>query len=111
MDKSQLAQFREIIGALLAQTRAGKVEWEQQELFGNLTTTLANGQISLSLDRDQDTVISIYDTYGNVLETINAGYIQYKELKADADKLYELARRSALEIDSKLESILREITA
>ena len=111
MDENHLAQLREIIGALSARTRADEVEWERDELSGNITSTLSNGQIVLGKDRDFDTVIKIMDTYGNVLEEINAGYRIYADLKEYADELYQLARRSAFQVDSKLESILREITA
>lgn len=111
MDENHLSQLREIIGALSARTRQDKVEWVWDDLWRNLTTTLASGKVTLEKDRDLDTVIKIVDTYGNVLEEVNAGFKIYVDLKEDADALYDLARRSALQIDSKLESILREISA
>ena len=111
MDENHLSQLREIIGALTARTRQGKVEWVWDDLWGNLSTTLANGKVVLDKDRDLDTVIKIMDSYENVLQEINAGFKIYADFKEGADALYDLARRSALQIDSKLDSILREISA
>ena len=110
MREHQQIQLRDIIGALLVRTREGKVEWGWDERLAISTATLANGRVILSKDRDRDTVVRIQDTDSNTLEDINVAYLQYKHLQRQADELYELARRSGLQIDSKLESILREIS-
>ena len=109
MVEDQMGQLRAIIAFLRIRTREGRVEWAWDE--ESATTTLANGQVVVSKDRDFDTVIEIQDSDLNNLEVINVGYPRYSDLKEEADELYELARRSALQIDSKLESILREISA
>ena len=64
----------------------------------------------ISKDPDFDTVVEIEDTDSNKLEEINTGYHTYIVLKPEADELYGLARRRALQIDSKLESILSELS-
>ena len=110
MDENQLAQLRDIIGALLAQTRVDNVDWEWREDGDYVCATLANGEIVVSKDNDFDTEIQIYDTDSNILVKVNTGYRIYASLKADADELYQLARSSALQLDFKLESILREIS-
>ncbi len=111
MDENYLSQLREIIGTLTVRTRESKMEWIWDEWSKNLTAKLTNGQIVISKDRDFDTVIRIVDTDENVLEEINAGYRIYADLKEDSDELHQLARRSALKVDSKLDSILQEISA
>ena len=111
MDENQLVQLREIIGALTVRTHEGRIEWAWDEDMGSVTATLANGRVILSRDRDFDTVMVIQDADSNFLERINVGYRQYVDLKFEEDELYRLARRSALQVDSKLDSILREISA
>ena len=103
-----LAQFGAIIEALMVRTREGKVEWEWDR--GTGTAMLINGRVVVSKDSDHDTVVEIQDEDSNKLDEINTGYFDYLELKAEANELYNLARRSALQIDSKLASILREIS-
>ena len=111
MDEGQVPQLRSIIYALLERTRGGRMEWEWDEVSESGIATLANGKVIVSKDRDFDTQIRIQDTDSNNLENINVGYLEYRDLKVAADELYELSRRSALKVDSKLESILREISA
>ncbi len=110
MVEDRMAELAAIINALVARTREGRVEWGWSQSSRRCTAELANGWVLLDRDRDGDTVVTIQDTEGFTLETINVGFHEYAELKASADALYELARRSALQVDSKLESILQEIT-
>ena len=110
MVEDQMFQLRTIISILTVRTREGRVEWAWNKDQGSGTTALLNGRVIVSKDRDLDTVIEIQDTESNNLEEINVGYRKYSDLKTEADELYELARRSALQIDSKLESLLREIS-
>ena len=110
MREHQQIQLHEIISALLVRSREGGVEWVWNERLASATATLANGRVIVSKDRDRDTQVRIQDTDSNTLEDVNVGYVAYKHLQGQADELYELARRSGLKIDSKLESILREIS-
>ena len=111
MSENQTVQLYEIIDALLVRTLEGRMEWvwDEQQAIG--TATLENGRVIVSKDRDFDTRVRIQDVDSTNLEDINVGYTKYKDLKAPVDQLYELARRSALKIDSKLESIFREISS
>ena len=108
MAEDQLSQFQAIISGLVARTRADKLEWTWVGGVG--TTTLLHGRVIVFKDRDRDTVVKIQDTDSNELEEINTGYFEYQDLKAEANELYSLARRSGLQIDSKLASILSEIS-
>ena len=110
MSEDQPVQLREIVSALLIRTREGTMEWVWDEYLASGTATLVNGRVIVSKDSDFDTQVTIQDTDSNNLEDINVGYYKYSYLKTQADELYELARRSALKTDSKLESILREIS-
>ena len=110
MVEDQLVQLRAIVNALLMRTREGRVDWEWDETDGSGTTMLENGRVIVSKDSDFDTVIKIQDTDSNDLDQINVGYRSHVAFKTVADELYELARRSALNIDTKLESILREVS-
>ena len=110
MVEGKLIQCRTIISNLTMRTIEGRVEWAWNEDLGSGTTTLESGRVIVSKDRDFDTVIEIQDTDFNTLEVINVGYSTYSDMRAEADEIYELARRSALQIDSKLESIIREIS-
>ncbi len=110
MVEDQKVQVRTIVSALRVRTREGKVEWAWDKNLERGTTTLVNGRVIVSKDRDFDTVIQIQDTDSNILGEINVGYPAFGDLSKEADELYELARRSALQVDSKLESILREIS-
>lgn len=109
MAEDRLAELAAIINALLTRTREGKVEWEWHPVSSRPVTDLANGRVLLDKDHDEDTVVTIKDTEGNILEHVNVGFREYADLKEYADQLYELARRAALQVDSKLESILQEI--
>ncbi len=110
MNEYQPIQLLEILGALVARTREGAIEWVWDADQGNSIATLENGRVIVAKDRDFDTQVTIQDTASNNLEVINVGYTKYRDLRQQADQLYELARRSALKIDSKLESIFREIS-
>ena len=110
MVEDQIVQLRAIISFLTERTREGRMEWEWDKARGSVTTTLVNGQVIVSKDRDYDTVLEIQDKDSNNLEEINVGFFSYRDLKLEADELYEQARRSALQVDSKLESILREVS-
>ena len=108
MAEDQLSQFQAIISGLVARTRAGKLEWTW--VLGVGTATLTHGRLIVFKDRDNDTVVKIQDTDSNDLEEINTGYFEYQDLRAEANELYSLVRRSGLQIDSKLASILSEIS-
>ena len=110
MVEGQMIQLRTIISNLAVRTSEGKMEWVWDNALESGTTTLVSGQVIVSKDRDFDTVIEIKDTNFNTLEVINVGYGKYSDLKTVADEIYDMARRSALQIDSKLESIIREIS-
>ena len=110
MLEDQIAEMAAIIDALVARTRERRVAWDWDQSSLQCTAELANGWILVAKDRDGDTVVTIQDTEEVTLETINVGFHEYAELRVSADSLYELARRSALQVDSKLESILQEIT-
>ena len=110
MDEGQIIQLRAIISSLMERTREGRVKWAWDQDLGIGIATLANGRVIVSKDRDFDTVIEIQDTDANNLEELNVGFPTFSDLQPVADELYEQARRSALQVDSKLESILREIS-
>ena len=99
-----------IIEALVARTREGKMQWVWNEEFERGTATLINGRVIVEKDRDSDTVVKIQDTDSANLEVINVGYRENAYLREGADELYMRARRSALRVDKKLESILQEIS-
>jgi hypothetical protein len=109
MAEDRLAELAAIINALIARTREGKVEWEWSVADRRSVADLVNGRVLVGKDRDGDSVVTIQDTEAVTLEAINVGFLEYADLKSSADELYELARRSALQVDSKLESILQEI--
>ncbi len=111
MSENQPVQLGEIVSALLVRTRAGRVEWVWHDNSASAIATLENGRVILSKDRDFDTEVRIQDVDSTNLEDINVGYAKYRYLKEQVDQLYEMARRSALKIDSKLESIFREISS
>ena len=110
MVEDQIFQFHAIISALIARTREGRIDWEWDEDLRSATATLEHGRIIISVDRDFDTVVEIQNTDLENVDQINVGYPQYTDLTKVADELYQLARRSALRVDSTLESILREIS-
>ena len=110
MVEDQIIQFHAIISALIVRTREGRMEWEWDAILGTATATLENGRIILSKDPDIDTVVEIQNTDFQNVDEINVGYHKYNELQPKADELYQLARRSALRVDSTLDSILREIS-
>ena len=111
MSENQTVHLDAIIDALLVRTREGRMEWVWDEQQATFNTTLENGRVIVSKDRDLDTQLRIQDVDSANLEDINVGYPAYRYLKEPVDQLYELARRSALKIDSKLESIFREISS
>ena len=80
------------------------MEWDNNRQ--SVIATLTNGRVIVSKDRDFDTVIEIEDEELNTLEAINTGYTVYSDLASEANEFYEVARRSALKIDSKIESII-----
>ena len=110
MDENQLFQIRAIVNTLVVRSRQGKINWVWDEAQRTGIATLESGRVIVGKDDDFDTYMRIEDTDSNRLENINVGFPKYKELRPEADELYELARRSALDVDSKLELILREIS-
>ena len=110
MIQNQMIQFRELINALLTRTREGKIEWAWDEQTASGIATLASGRVIVSKDSDFDTFVKIQNPHRKTIEEVNVGYPRYKGLKVPVDELYDLARRSALGVDSTLESILREIS-
>ena len=110
MVDGKLIQLRTIISILTMRTSEGRVEWTWDENLGIATATLVNGRVIVSKDPDLDTVITIQDADANTLAEINVGYTQNRDFVTEADQMYDVARRSALQIDSKLESIIREIS-
>ena len=111
MVEDQMNQLRIFISSLTERTREGMVKWTWDQDERTATAILANGRIIVGRDRDFDTRILIQDSDANSLEDVNVGYTAYSDLKTEADGLYELARRSALKVDSKLESMMREISS
>ena len=110
MNDDHMFQIRAIINVLSQRTRERRVNWTWDAELGSVTATLSNGRVIVSKDSDFDTVIEIEDSDSNNLEFINVGFHGFGDLQLEADELYDLARHSALQIDSKLESILREIS-
>ena len=102
-----------IIAMLTTRTLEGGVKWEWERQWdggkGRCVAELTNGRVLVGKDIGNDTFITIQDSDLNTLEAVNVGFPEYLGLRSTADELYELARRSALQVDSKLESILGEI--
>ena len=103
--------IRELIDTIISRTREGKIKWEWDSVNDQSFTDLLSGRVIVGKDSDDDAYIRIQDTEGMSLEYINVGFPEYRQLMQLASDLSELARRSALQIDSKLGAILRELTA
>ena len=104
-------ELMSIIVMLTARTREGTVKWEWQRLLeeGRCVAELTNGRVLVEKNFTNDTLVTIQDSDSNTLAKTNVWHPEYLGLKPHADELYDLARRSALQIDTKLDSILKEI--
>lgn len=111
MHEGRLGELQTFIVMLTFQTREGAVKWGWQRRLeeGRCVAELANGRVLVEKDFGNDTLVTIQDSDSNTLEKINVGFPEYADLKPYADELYDLARRSALQVDTKLESIFNEI--
>jgi hypothetical protein len=91
----------DILAKALAATKVGKLKWD---LVGRDSFRTQVGKLFLTISRaTDDFVFAIYDDDGNVLENNFGSYHD------DQNTLYELARRSALNIDDALENLDQQL--
>ena len=109
MLESRVPLLALLLESIAARTHEGRVKWGWDQLSRKGLATLETGYVEVSKDSDNDTVVIIMDEEQSILETLNVGFRDFSELKKQADSLYELGRRSALQIDSKLQSMLEEL--
>lgn len=100
-----------IAEALLEKTRSKEVEWT---VGGprEFVVHFLSGRVLVGKDNDNDVYITVTDTNGIIVESANMGFRRYannREFRNQMVELYDLARRSALRVDSTMESILGEI--
>jgi hypothetical protein len=102
----------ELVSAILARTREGKLDWEELSQTGFLTRV---GQTMIIIDRprdDQQPFMRIADESGKVLEVISGPVFSGGGILGSADlisEVYVLARRQALRVDETLSDLKRNL--
>jgi hypothetical protein len=110
-DQKETQFFSEV----LAKTRVGKIPWEKTAAEQTYIAPVA-GQFTLSIseliERDRlgneafDYVLKLSDSDERVLSSVSASE---SGVFLDLRELYATARRQALQVDAKLDSVLGEL--
>lgn len=111
-------QHKEIFRLLIEKTVSGKLKWQKTSLTDKYVIQLLGYDVSIScVNKDGDITsalmpekasVEFLDVTGNAFDTITAYDFASEEYREIA-KLYEVARRSALDIDRKLSDILGQL--
>jgi hypothetical protein len=126
-----MASDIDIIKRLLIRTFNGQIEWEiadggessvQSAIEEDATTIdydfedddafvleLPSGAITLHLDPDEDIVLTLLDAEDEVLAQFNAGMPDQSELRSTIQSLYDVVRKKATGIESRLDDLLGDI--
>jgi hypothetical protein len=91
-----MPQASEILGRVIAATRANKLSWEPVGR-DSFRTQVGNMYITISNNNNDSWTFSIYDDEGRILESSSGSYLTIEY------ELYESARRGALKVDEALE--------
>lgn len=114
---SNLSHIKNLVAALTDATRKGTAQWSSRD---EQTMYLATNSGSILLKpRDDDGAapyaISVLNEQGNVIESFSSSSDwtgpEEDELEILVGELYSLARRKALNIDTVLNNIIREISS
>ena len=110
-------KMTEIMTKLIEKSRDGKITWRDTAGKQKFLTML--GETGVAIDFDSATEVyelQILDKRGRLIESVSAGYgllisRSEKKMRATMKDLHEIARRSALNIDSTLDEIASHLDA
>lgn len=100
--------------ALLAKTEAGELEWRETDKEGAFIHVGSTATISMEVN-EGDYVMSLLNPSGTRLDSISSTfYDDYgnehdEEWAVTLRQLHDAARRAALDIDSAIDGLLKEI--
>ena len=117
MNGEELDQIKQVIHELDQRTKAGTIRWSQVGSSGHLTTSagrytvIVTGRESVSRESvSRETSMKVLGAAGGVLDEIRAEELEKgSEAQKELESLQEGARRQALDVDSHLDLLLREI--
>ena len=104
-----MAEITDVLSKLLERTQEGKVQW--QPTSNELTFVAVVGNLSVMILSDAYGVnLRILDKSGNDIETIHSGdQTTTRPDTAQLTQLYVEARRTALNVGSQLDELLKEL--
>lgn len=106
-----------ILTKLIEKSRDGKITWRATGVRQKFLTMLGGTGVSIGFNSATNMYeLQVLDNRGRLIESISARYglllsISEKEKQASMKDLHELARRSALNIDSTLDELESHLDA
>jgi hypothetical protein len=96
-----MATANDIMNKAFRATQAGKLGWELATR-DSYRAQIGNMFLTISRD-DNEFTFAIYDNDGNLLETSPGTWVETQQ------RLYEIARRTALKVDDALEHLDQQL--
>ena len=101
-----MIELGQILDGLIQRTTEGKLKWSRAVQNGKYTAAVDAISVEIVEIADPSYRLDILDESGEIVESLN-----YQETTIEQDqqlvRLYMLARRSALDIDSVLEKLAK----
>jgi hypothetical protein len=100
-------KFEAILDSLLKHSEEGKLEWKSTGAKDSYLLPLKDSAISVRKDLFGHVVINFRNEKGEIVENITIE--SYETHYEKANKLYDLARRKALNTDETIDRILEQL--
>ncbi len=104
------AEINDIILKLLERTDQGRVDWEATVNEDVYVAVIGNLSVSLNQDFRKGVTVQILDEQGREIRALSSSSGEALEVSAALGELYSKAKRSALQVDSRLDELLTELT-
>lgn len=104
-----MADITDVLSKLLERTRQGKVSWQPTPDEHMFNAVIGNTIVEILEDPVGDSALRVLNSVGRELETLASWSDVGREWETKLSELYQIARNNALEIDSQLEGLLKEL--
>lgn len=105
-----MADITEVFQKLVQRTNEGKVLWKSASDSRTFVAVVGNNSAMISHDDFLESkILTIFNSDGVVIETLDGGFPSDIELTAGLKDLYEQARHIALGVDETLAELLEEL--
>ncbi len=105
----KMAEIKDILDTLIERTDQGKVPWKPTAAAGVFTAALGSYSVIIEGPGSPHAGLRVLNNAGDEIDRLANLAITGRSWQSKLSELYEKARRAALNVDSQLDELLKEL--